>query len=490
MLRRETTPVPLPEYHSDKLIVRLQPDLAGAASSMLAAIGGYGSAATASTEARTAISAVAPGLADLERGGFIRQVTPLTRHDAGAPLATMAAVARSFAPANTRSAAALSGASLVDLQPGVDPQDAANRLSTDPHVAFVSRVPIRYAMGAKRAGGTKAGAKGGATIASAPPAASSLWNLRKIDWARARAAQGFRDATTVNVAVLDTGIDTDHPDLRPRIASYVFQHPDNPSLSAAKDIVGHGTHVAGTISATINNSVGINGVCHCRLRIWKIFSDQPQFFGGSFEYFVDPVMYERALADCLDENIDVINLSIGGTGRPTGTETQLFNALLANGTIVVAAMGNERQEGSQTSYPAAIADVIAVGATSLNDAVANFSNRGDHIALCAPGTAIWSTLPTHPGQTGFAVAFDANGNPREGKPFRRETDYDAWDGTSMATPHVAGAAALLVAKQGRIGPVAARRALQRSADRVAGMNGLQFHPDYGTGRLNLRRLLR
>ncbi len=76
MLRREPTPPPFPEYHSDKLIVRLQPDLAGAASSMIAAMGGYAAAVTTTAQAQSAISAVAPGLAELERGGFIRQVTP------------------------------------------------------------------------------------------------------------------------------------------------------------------------------------------------------------------------------------------------------------------------------------------------------------------------------------------------------------------------------------------------------------------------------
>src|SRR5262249_29705258 len=151
--------------------------------------------------------------------------------------------------------------------------------------------------------------------------------------------------------------------------------------------------------------------------------------------------YRRALADSLDQGINVINLSIGGPGRPDFQEQTLFDSLLANGTTIVAAMGDERLEGSPTSFPAAIPWVIAVGATSLNDRVANFSNRGNHISVCAPGVAIWSTLPTYPGQFGFEAVIGPNGEPVEGKPQRRDTDYAAWDGTSMATPHVTAAVA-------------------------------------------------
>jgi subtilisin family serine protease len=200
-------------------------------------------------------------------------------------------------------------------------------------------------------------------------------------------------------------------------------------------------------------------------------------------------MYQRALADCLDEEFDVINLSIGGPGSPDQNELQLFRDLLENGTTVVAAMGNERRAGSPTSYPAAIPGIIAVGATNIDDTVANFSNRGNHISLCAPGVGIWSTLPSYPGQTEFVAVRGLGDTWVQGKPVQRETDYDAWDGTSMASPHFAAAAALLLAKEGEMSPADMRDRLMSTAHKVGPMRGADFDSDYGVGRLDLLHLL-
>ena len=109
---------------------------------------------------------------------------------------------------------------------------------------------------------------------------------------------------------------------------------------------------------SINNGIGINGMCVCQIHAHKIFDDIPDFiqtpFGAKYVYFTDPVMYLRALFDCIDARVDVVNLSIGGGGRPSAPEAQAFQSLIANGTVVVAAMGNDRQQGSPISYPAAI----------------------------------------------------------------------------------------------------------------------------------------
>jgi len=359
-------------------------------------------------------------------------------------------------------------------------------LANDPNVEFVSRVPIRYLCVAR-----KSSSSNRLTVAANAPDLSQLWNLRKVRWKQARNLKGFKDAGAIKVAILDTGIDRNHPDLKGQVKSYVFAHPNQTSASGDKDIIGHGTHVAGTITAKINNDLGINGICNCDLRIWKIFDDVPDFisFSAGYAYFVEPIMYLRALADCVEQKVDVINLSIGGTGEPDHQELALFEQLISQGTTVVAAMGNEREEGSPTSYPAAIPGVVAVGATKIDDQVASFSNRGSHISICAPGVGIWSTLPTTPGQFGFKAERGADGRPHEGKPQRRETDYDAWDGTSMATPHVTAAAALLLSNRGQMNSADVRSRLMTTSVRVKGMGGKSFHPDYGAGRLDLLKLL-
>jgi subtilisin family serine protease len=206
-------------------------------------------------------------------------------------------------------------------------------------------------------------------------------------------------------------------------------------------------------------------------------------------YYVDPVIYVRALSEALDASVDVVNLSIGGPGKPSAQEQTAFNLLLARDVAVVAAMGNERQQGSPTSYPAAIDGVIAVGATKIDDNIASFSNRGDHITLSAPGKGIWSTLPRNNGQFGFDAVPGSDGSPKEGKAQQRENDYDAWDGTSMATPHVSAAVALHIAKKGKTALTALRKKLSATTDRTPAMGSKKFTADFGSGRLNLERLL-
>lgn len=471
----------LPEYHPNLLIVKMSPSAGALPLAAMAVNSGEGMPG-------------APGLsalATLERAGMIKRITYLSRPSAenrrAQPamsfVASLAAVPERSSPRRYDA-----GVSIVELEHDKLVDDVRLSLAKDPHVTFAARVPVRY-LAARTSIPKGQSKRANLTIANSAPDVSAMWNLQKIRWADARSSAGFTEASKIRVAVLDTGVDADHPDLKGRVNGYTFAHPDLPLASGENDIIGHGTHVSGTIGALINNNLGINGICECQLFVWKIFDDVPDFYNGTFVYFVEPVMYRRALADCLDQKIDVINLSIGGPGEPDPLEQQLFDELLKKGTTIVAAMGNDRTHGSPTSYPAAIQGVIAVGATSLDDTVAQFSNRGNHISLCAPGVAIWSTLPSYPGQFGFEAVPGPGGQPVEGKPMRRETDYDAWDGTSMATPHVTASVALLLAKRGKMDPTSVGDRLKATSDKVAAMGGNAFDSDYGAGRLNLLRLL-
>lgn len=492
----------LPEYHEGQLIVKLRPSASPVSPLGASSFDIGGVLAT-------------PGMATLsmfENAGLVKRVIPLSAPPItsfGSPLGmmssaaghVMSALAASVHPSVSESRNA--GVSIIELQRDRDLGDLQIALAQDPNVEYVSRVPIRYlAVGRKKASAPKDSgtasktgkikpAAGAISVTANPPTPSSMWNLQKILWEQAVSAAGFKNANDIKVAVLDSGVERDHPDLIGQITQYLFSYPGIQSASGDKDLIGHGTHVAGTIAAISGNTAGINGICRCQLHAYKIFDDTPDFdsFNYRFVYYVDTPMYHRALAECLEQKVDVINLSIGGGGVPDPNEKALFQELLANGTTVVAAMGNERLLGSPISYPAAIPGVIAVGATGINDSVASFSNRGSHISLSAPGVAIWSTLPTYAGQSGFAATPGLNGKPIRGLPFSRDTDYAAWNGTSMASPHVAAAAALVLAKHGNASPAEVRAILLQNADRVAGMMGDDFHPDFGAGRLNLSRLL-
>lgn len=361
-----------------------------------------------------------------------------------------------------------------------------DELTSDPQVEYAQRVPARYvAIPASLGRSSTVSPPAGATAA---PPTSSPWNLRRIGLLEVE-AQRIDMAQNIRVGVLDTGVDATHPALANRLDAYTHADSSTGPVSA-RDIVGHGTHVIGTISSARDNLLGVRGICEARISTWKIFDDQPDFFGRSdiYWYLVDPVLYRSALADCVG-SVDVLNLSIGGPQPPDRQERALFQALIDSGVSVIAAMGNERSNGSPTSYPAAIEGIIAVGATNTADTVAPFSNMGNHISLVAPGTGIWSTLPTYPGQVGFRPD-RSSGVVRPGMAFPRDTDYAAMDGTSMATPHVTAAAALLIANSShRRSPQEVHDLLMVTTTRVPSMNQARWTPDYGAGLLNLRRLM-
>ncbi|UQN08023.1 S8 family serine peptidase [Deinococcus sp. QL22] len=461
----------LPAFHDGMLLIKMNSQ--GPAATAIAQDTAGGTTFMAAVDR---VSAATTGLAALsfyERAGLISQVVPLsanTNYMQSAVATTMAAATNQVAGDD------LGGVSIVQLTQDQEANQLHRILSSDPNVAYISRVPTRYLL-----------AKATGIVGGIPPAPTRMWNLNRIGWEPK--IVDVNEAKKIRVGVFDTGVDVTHPDLMKGIARYTVAYPDLPGNASEQDIVGHGTHVTGTIGAGINDDVGINGICRSQLLVWKIFNDTPTYLprGNVFWYLVDPLLYRRALNDCLQGSlVDVLNLSIGGPQPPDQLEHALYTKLLESGVTIVAAMGNERQQGSPISYPAAIPGVIAVGATGLNDTVASFSNAGNHITLCAPGVAIWSTVPTYPGQVGYQ-ALPGPGGAARGRSIARETNYAAFNGTSMAAPHVSAAVALLLAKGTK--PADVLELLKTTADPVPGMRGQTWHPDYGAGRLNLRRLL-
>ena len=296
-------------------------------------------------------------------------------------------------------------------------------------------------------------------LSAADPMINRQWALRAIRWFDA----SHPDARKIHVAVLDSGIDEGHPDLKGAIEEY---HHDG---NTARDFLGHGSHVGGIIAAVVNNSIGIAGVANCRLHCWKIFDDPKP---GSEDQNFNFEFYSKALAAALDSDIKVINLSIGGTEH-SRAEAAVFQELADAGVVVAAAMGNEFEEGNPKEYPAAYPGALGVGAIDETDRRASFSCTGAHIGLVAPGVNILSTVP------------------RVKAAFAEKTDYDSWPGTSMATPHVAGAAALVYGNTAKSKAAAAAvvKRLTSTTKKLPGMKKKKFTQEYGSGLLDLAAAL-
>jgi hypothetical protein len=452
----------LPRFHPHKLILTLEaPGAARAATSGGQTFQGFASSPLVQAQQEGVVTRVTflGHAAKLKMGDWN------TRTRAMVPMAAML-----VAP---QKADALAEVAILQLRSDIDEEGFAEKLLKDPLIRSAARVPARYLC---------------ATPTSRPPGPAKMWNLNQIRWNKV--PQKDKSAARIKVAVLDTGIDMSHPAL-PALAAYHYEHPDVEDSVSDRDVVGHGTHVAGTIAAKLDGA-DLSGICECELHCWKIFSDDPEYIASrnSYWYVVDPAMYLAALRSCEEEKIDVINLSIGGSEPPSDVESARFQSLVRQGAVVVAAMGNERGTGSPISYPAAIQGVIAVGATDDRDTVADFSNGGKHIALSAPGVDIWSTAPTYAGQTGFR-AIKKNGKVQLDKahPFERERDFAQWSGTSMSAPHVSAAAALLLARFGKKPPASIKQQLMDNAIKIAAMGATKFSNDYGAGRLDLLNLL-
>jgi subtilisin family serine protease len=214
-------------------------------------------------------------------------------------------------------------------------------------------------------------------------------------------------AASVVIGLLDTGYEGSHPDLAaiPIVAPYNART----GTTTVTDVYGHGTHVAGTIAAQTNNGIGVAGIAPgIRMMPVKVMDNNGQ---GYWSDFLEGVDWART------HGASIINLSLGGTltASQAAAFQPTFDAAYEAGVLVVAAAGNNNRD--EPFYPASFAHVISVAATTNTDTRASFSNFGPAVDLSAPGYNIYST---YPGGT-----------------------YKLMSGTSMATPHVVGLAALI-----------------------------------------------
>jgi thermitase len=284
-------------------------------------------------------------------------------------------------------------------------------------------------------------------------ASSKHGNVMQWGWKKIQAYEAW-DQTTgsstspAKVAVVDTGIDNSHPDL-PTVGAANQKDFVNDDVNAEDDR-GHGTHVAGTIGAKTNNTTGVAGTnWNVALLSAKVLNSSGS---GSFSDVAEGIRWAA------DNGAKVINLSLGGGSSSTTAETAV-NYAWNKGAVLACAAGNS---GTSTQfYPAGYTNCIAVAATDENDQKASFSNYGNTwVDVAAPGVKTLSTMPN----TSVTM------NTQSGY----KTTYDSLNGTSMATPHVAGLAGLVIAKgtcNGKTGSALAlcvRNAIESKADRISG----------------------
>jgi len=248
------------------------------------------------------------------------------------------------------------------------------------------------------------------------PLFSQQWALTRI---RAPLAWGAAQGEEVLVAVLDTGVDYAHPDLLGKCRTdvdYDFVNDDED----ASDDQGHGTHVAGIIAAATDNRRGIAGL-GWKTQILALKVMRPTETGQTTGTLGDVT---QAVYYATDHGARIINLSLGSDpaqhlhcSAPEYTFLRdAFRYAYEHGVLIFAAAGNAGGDADEV-MPVNCPYVIGVGATTSTDTVASFSNRGQAVDISAPGVAILSSV--------------------------RGGNYEAWDGTSMATPHAAALAALI-----------------------------------------------
>jgi serine protease len=261
------------------------------------------------------------------------------------------------------------------------------------------------------------------------PRFGEQWSFTKVPFEAAWTTVGT--GAGVTVAVVDTGVMADHPDLPGQVLTGAhFLHSDDgepvePAVGGTEDGSGHGTHVAGTVAAKSNNAIGVSGAAPgVQILPVKVLCADGSGFTSDV---ADGIMW------AVDAGADVINLSLGG--GPTSGEQAAVEYARDNDVVVIAAGGNDGA-GGPASYPAAYSDaypnVIAVAATDNANGHPPYGTTGAYLDVAAPGG-----VPA----AGCNATVEVLSTWNDG-------GYCAIAGSSMATPHVSAAAALLRAANG------------------------------------------
>lgn len=277
-------------------------------------------------------------------------------------------------------------------------------------------------------------------------------------------------ATTV-IAVIDTGVDAGHPDLANKIyrdgSGNVIGYDYANNDADPHDDQGHGTHCAGIAAAQVNNAIGIAGIAGWNgqagssdttfIKIMPVKVLNANGLGSA-------AMLADGITFAADHGAKVLSLSLG-SNEDSATVRSAVQYAQSKGCVVVAAAGNE--SNTRLFYPGAYPDVLPVAATDGTDTLAPYSNYGAWVKIAAPGSNVYSTTPLAGGQY--------------------QNNYATLSGTSMATPHVAGAAALIRAQNPHLPYSAVNTLLTFIVDPYKPYQGRTLAP--GAGRLNIYRAL-
>lgn len=238
------------------------------------------------------------------------------------------------------------------------------------------------------------------------PRYGEQWGVKQIRTAKGWGIYTGRSSTII--AIIDTGVDLDHPDLKNKIVGgYDFVDND----TQADDQGGHGTHCAGIAAASVNNDIGISGICaNCSIMPIRVLRSDGS---GPSSNVAKGIIYAA------DNGAQIISLSLG-TYSLSSTVRDAVEYAAKKNALVIAAAGNNNTNAPH--YPAFLPQSISVGATDENDARSHYSNYGPWVDVAAPGDHILSTVP--------------------------DGSFAYKNGTSMATPFVAGLAGLMAGCEG------------------------------------------